>query len=121
MQPTFSAAPNRQHLMIIDPANDRPELGCANGLALLARVPVTYHQPALYGMASVLAEDMGSVCGLVLLGSSASVHDRSDWQAALAAWLLPQLQRGLPTLGVCFGHQFIADLFGGEVEYAFSD
>jgi GMP synthase (glutamine-hydrolysing) len=56
---------------------------------------------------------------VVVLGSSASVHDRLDWAAALADWLLPIVdgRRAIPLLGVCYGHQLVAHLAGGAVEF----
>jgi GMP synthase-like glutamine amidotransferase len=57
--------------------------------------------------------------GIVVLGSSASVHDREGWIEGLAAWLRPVVfgEIELPLLGICFGHQLIAHLAGGEVGY----
>lgn len=61
--------------------------------------------------------------GVVLLGSAASVHDRHAWLGALAEWLAPLLhgEVRLPLLGVCFGHQLIAQLAGGNVGYVGPD
>jgi GMP synthase-like glutamine amidotransferase len=50
---------------------------------------------------------------LVVLGSSASVYETTDWIAAELDWLrsVP-----LPVLGICFGAQLISASFGGAVE-----
>jgi GMP synthase (glutamine-hydrolysing) len=55
--------------------------------------------------------------GVVLLGSGASVHDELPWIRELSAWLRPLLDGSVevPVLGICFGHQLIAHLGGGEV------
>ena len=57
--------------------------------------------------------------GIVLMGSAASVYDNHDWLPPLAAWLRPLL-RGeprVPLLGICFGHQMIAHLASGRVDW----
>ncbi len=54
--------------------------------------------------------------GFVVSGSRSSVYDREDWQAPLREWVDGALDRGLPALGVCWGHQFLADVLGGTVE-----
>lgn len=58
-----------------------------------------------------------AVAGVVLLGSAASVHDRSPWLSGLGAWIRPIVTGEIvvPLLGVCFGHQLVADVAGGEV------
>ena len=61
--------------------------------------------------------------GVVLLGSSASVHDRHAWIEPLAAWLRPILdgEERVPLFGVCFGHQMVAHLADGGVDWIAPD
>ncbi len=61
--------------------------------------------------------------GVVLMGSAASVHDDRPWLADLAAWLAPFLADGpaVPLLGICFGHQLVAHLAGGRVDFVTPD
>ena len=55
------------------------------------------------------------VDGLVLAGSYNSVHDHTDWQQAVRAWL-PQMRRHkMPILGICGSHQLIAHVEGADV------
>ena len=54
--------------------------------------------------------------GFVVTGSRASVYWDEQWIDDLRAWVTAALARELPALGVCFGHQLLADTLGGEVE-----
>ena len=57
----------------------------------------------------------GSVDGLVISGSAHCVHDYPDWSVRAGAWIAEVIALGIPTLGVCYGHQLIGDVLGGEV------
>jgi GMP synthase (glutamine-hydrolysing) len=103
------------HIIVIDPAVKKAELECFNRLVSCAPLPLTYHLPALFGMDS-LEQEREKAAGVILLGSGSSVNDALPWQLALSKWLLPRLHAKVPVLGLCFGHQFIAHLFGARVE-----
>lgn len=108
-------------ILVIDPNIDLPELECFNELNALSPLPLSLHQPALHGMESLEWQDMDSVKGIIILGSKASVRDRSAWQFALEAWLKPHLEAGIPTFGICYGHQMLAHMFGGTIDAMFAD
>jgi len=61
--------------------------------------------------------------GIVLMGSAASVHDEIPWLRALSDWLRPLVlgEVRVPLLGICFGHQLIAQSAGGEVGWVSED
>ena len=108
-------------IVVIDPARQTPELDAFNNMVRTTGLAMTYHLPAMFGLESLRAEDPAAIKGLVILGSASSVNERLPWQLDLEAWLRPHLERGVPTLGICYGHQMLAFMFGGTVDYIFSD
>jgi GMP synthase (glutamine-hydrolysing) len=53
---------------------------------------------------------------VVVTGSRASVYEEEPWIADARDWVAGALDRGLPALGICWGHQLLADVLGGTVE-----
>lgn len=54
--------------------------------------------------------------GLLVSGSEKGVYDPTPWMADLRALLLATRDVGKPIFGICFGHQIMADTFGGRAE-----
>jgi len=52
----------------------------------------------------------------IVTGSRASVYWEREWIGRLKAWVGDAIEAGLPALGVCYGHQLLADVMGGRVE-----
>jgi GMP synthase (glutamine-hydrolysing) len=58
-----------------------------------------------------------SVQGVVLSGSSAMVTDREPWSERTAEWIRELVSLERPLLGICYGHQLLAQAMGGRVDY----
>lgn len=54
--------------------------------------------------------------GYILSGSEMGVYDDAPWMQPLREWLVRVRDAGKPMFGICFGHQIIADTFGGKAE-----
>jgi GMP synthase (glutamine-hydrolysing) len=63
---------------------------------------------------------VGDADGVVITGSTAGVYEEQDrpWIGELEAFVRDLVDRRVPTLGVCFGHQVVNAALGGSVEPA---
>ncbi len=62
--------------------------------------------------------DPGEVDGIIISGSEKGVYDDTAWMQALRDNLLQMRSAGVAMFGICFGHQIMADVFGGRAEKA---
>ncbi len=53
--------------------------------------------------------------GIVITGSPAGVYESDPWIGGLIEWLR-DLDGDVPVVGICFGHQIMAQAWGGHVE-----
>lgn len=53
---------------------------------------------------------------VVVTGSRASVYWDEPWIDETREWVRGAVERGVPVMGVCWGHQLLADVLGGTVE-----
>lgn len=63
--------------------------------------------------------DIGGVSGLCLItGCNKAAYDGDGWIKSLLEWIVRASEAGVKLVGVCFGHQAIAQALGGRVERA---
>lgn len=108
------------HIVVIDPAVETPEIDCFNHLSSRSDARFTYHLPAIFGFETLTSLEE-PIHGIIVLGSLASVYDHRPWQKPLEHWLGQAIDSNVPVFGICYGHQMLAAMFGGKVEYAFPD
>ena len=60
--------------------------------------------------------DPATLGGIVITGSAAGVYEDHAWLEPLRAFIRSAYAARTPMLGVCFGHQIMADALGGEVK-----
>ena len=53
--------------------------------------------------------------GYVTTGSRASAYDQRDWILRLKEMVRDLYRAGIPLIGICFGHQVVAEALGGMV------
>jgi GMP synthase-like glutamine amidotransferase len=70
---------------------------------------------AVYDVRAGRLPDRIEACaGYVVTGSACGVYDPEPWIAPLEDWLRAVLGRSA-LIGICFGHQIMAQAFGGQV------
>lgn len=64
---------------------------------------------------AVVYPDATGIDGLLITGSPARVHEHEPWSVRAGEWTRRAVDAGVPTLGVCYGHQLLGDVYGGAV------
>lgn len=64
----------------------------------------------------IFPDDINDFDAFLITGSAAGTYDELSWITTLKSMILDIHQRGKPLVGICFGHQIIADALGGVSE-----
>lgn len=106
-------------IAIIDCATNYPSYNCVNRLIEVNGVPFTYHWAPNYGIESL--ERLTNVGGYIIFGSHSNVRDRLPWQIELAETMKNKIENNVPVMGICFGHQLMADAYGANIDLVMPD
>lgn len=109
-------------IAVLDLTEERPDL--LEGLPRVAEQIIGWIRPALpeatYSAIDVVngaaMPAMESFDGVIVSGSEHGVYDDVAWMADLRAFLLACRSEGNAVFGICFGHQIMADVYGGKAE-----
>ncbi|MDA9909680.1 glutamine amidotransferase [Gammaproteobacteria bacterium] len=61
--------------------------------------------------------DLQSISSIVITGSPAMATEKLDWIEKSQHFILSAINAGIPVLGICFGHQLLAQAMGGKVDW----
>ncbi len=113
----------RTRIGVLETGRNRPELEQRFGtFADSFRVFLDPHEQkaefqAFMACDGELPDNPGSCDSYIITGSAASVYEELPWIAPLESFVR-DAARTVPVVGICFGHQLIAQAFGGKVEKA---
>lgn len=110
------------HVHIIETGTPPPELERRHGgyPSMLRDLLAPHLADAQFSIARVFdgaaPAPAASIDALLITGSPAGVYDGHAWIAPLKEYIRQAAALRRPQVGICFGHQIMAEAFGGRVE-----
>jgi len=84
---------------------------------ILRSMPENAQEYTLVGSKDHPLPDPSTLSGLIITGSHSMITQTNTWERKAMHWVRWALDQGVPTLGLCYGHQMIAQVLGGTVGY----
>ncbi len=107
---------------ILETGEVHPDLAARHGdypamfAALLGAADPTLEFATVRVVAGEIPASPTQADAWLVTGSRHGVYDDLPWIEPLKAFLRACVAQGVPIVGVCFGHQILAEALGGEVE-----
>lgn len=102
-------------IAFIDNFIETPINHCVNEIILRNKILGTYHAPAKFGFQSLY--ELEHIDGIIILGSASNITTPEHWHKELIDFVIPHLEKQVPTLAICFGHQLMAHHFGCTIGF----
>lgn len=106
-------------LLVLKTGSTFPELVAFKGDFedwILQRMGLTRRDTSLVDVTTgELLPSYSAISGVVITGSHDMVTDGHAWNERAAFWLAGAVERRIPILGICYGHQLLAYACGGTV------
>ncbi|MFF7705701.1 type 1 glutamine amidotransferase [Streptomyces lydicus] len=110
---------SRALVLVHDPAKSRRDRIPGALIPAFARRDIDHHIFSFVCARPAPAPDISAYDLLVVMGSHESADDpRVPWLAHELAFVTKAVERGIPTIGICFGGQLLARALHGEVTRA---
>ncbi len=102
-------------IVVIDPALNVAEVECFENIKRLTQRDCLYFTPGLKEEPELYMIDPKDIFAIFIFGGSASLTKDIQWRIELEKWYRRCMSHKVPTISFCWGHQWIASLFGANV------